>query len=110
MQGLDLVARDFLCAIYSRLHIGVVSCGGSLDMDMGYQAWLVLLVTGLGDVGRVALHLLARLAAILRIRVVGILDALGTDQFLVTYRNGAVLGLLVLFTEYTPEKRLASCG
>lgn len=78
-----------------------------LYIDMGNEIGLVFFIASLRYVGTEAFDLLACLATIFGIRVVGILHALGTDQLLVTYRYSTVLGFVVLFAEHTAEKRLA---
>ena len=82
---------------------GVVRGRGALHLHAGDQSRRIRLVRGLGDVHAVALHLLPSLLAVLRLRVVRVLDAARRDGLFVSGCNLTVFNH-VLFLEHLLEK------
>ena len=69
----------------------------------GDESRSVVLVRGLGDVHAVALHPLLTLLAVLRLRVVRVLDAVGRNGLLVTWRDLTMLHNILLLKHMLQE-------
>ena len=101
----DAAFGDLPGILYSILQEPVVGSIGRLHLYVRDKAGLALLVAGLGDVRRVALHLLAALAAVGGVGVVGVLHAGGTDELLVAHGDVAVLVHVILLVEHAVKQR-----
>ena len=104
IDRLHIIASNVLRGVYGILDKAIVCGVSSLDLNVSDKARLAWLIRGFCDIGAVTLHLLPILSTILGIWVMWVLKALGADFLLVSNRDDAFLGLVVLLREHTTQK------